>query len=101
MKLSEAMRNIHPGALDAIKQAWNDWREALKRAHPPADTDDAAHYAKLDEIADVLEEQFFQFSAARGSGNWSRPRWSVCHSRQFELIGGPMRVWRRVVQTCW
>ena len=35
MKLSEAMRNIHPGALDAIKQSWRqgyDWRAA----HPPA-----------------------------------------------------------------
>ena len=62
MKLSEVMRVLTPGELDAIKQAYRQGYDRRKKLHsmrPPVDTDDAAHYARIDAIADVSEEQFF------------------------------------------
>jgi hypothetical protein len=50
-----------PGELEVLKQAYRqgyDWRAGLHATHPPADKDDAAHYARINEIADALEKHF-------------------------------------------
>jgi hypothetical protein len=62
MNLKEVFDELLPGELEHIRQAWRqgyDWRKALHRMRPAEDTDDAGHRARIDEIGDVLERDYF------------------------------------------
>jgi hypothetical protein len=61
MTLEEMMQILTPGELDAVKQDYRqgyDWRRTLERGRPPAMGSDSDR-AKLDEIAECLEREFF------------------------------------------